>query len=160
VTGTGKTISVNSMLLCGFSPQDYVSMLFAFSAQTTANQTQDIIDGRLDKRRKGQYGAPINKKMIIFVDDLSMPAKEKYGCQPPIEILRQVMSQDGWYDRKTWDFKQLVDLLFLGAMAPPGGGRNDITDRYTRYFNLLYVTPFDEDSLSRVFGTIMNKVRS
>ncbi len=41
----------------------YTSIQTAFSAQTNANQVQDIIDNKLDKRRKGIYGPPHNMKV-------------------------------------------------------------------------------------------------
>lgn len=40
-------------------------------------------------------------------------------------------------------------------MCPPTGGRNPISARLTRHFALLGVTPFDDDSMRRVFGTIL-----
>jgi dynein heavy chain len=159
-TGTAKTASIAGMLLSGFSPDNFSTISFAFSAQTTANQTQDVVDGKLDKRKKGTFGPPPGKKMLVFIDDLNMPFKEEYGAQPPIEILRQMFILTpfgyGWYDRKGWDFRQIIDTHMLAAMCPPGGGKNDITDRYSRQFNLVFVTPFDEESLSRIFTTVVN----
>ncbi len=155
VTGTGKTVSVKNQLLSGFEETQYSTIQFAFSAATTSRQTQEIIDGKLDKRRRGVFGPPINKSMLIFVDDLNMPQKEEYGSQPPLEILRQCLCQNGWYDRKTNEFRSFEDLIFLGAMGPPGGGKNSIPARYVWHFNTIYITPYNTESLGRIFSTIM-----
>jgi dynein heavy chain, axonemal len=158
-TGTGKTLSIKSKLINGLGKlQNFVTHSIGFSARTSENQTQDIIDGKMVKRRKGIYGPPVGTKGIVFVDDLNMPAKETYGAQPPIELLRQWMDMGGWYDRKSKEkpFRSVVDLTFVAAMGPPGGARSEITQRYVRHFNVINVVEFSNNSLYHVFETIIN----
>lgn len=84
-----------------------------------------------------------------------MPKKEKYGAQPPIELLRQWMDHEGWYDRKTLQFRKVVDVQFVAAMGPPGGGRNPLTARFMRHFNCLSFTHLENHSLKLIFETIL-----
>ncbi|XP_021099660.1 dynein heavy chain 1, axonemal isoform X7 [Heterocephalus glaber] len=153
--GTGKTLTISDKLLKNL-PLEYISHFLTFSARTAASQTQDLIDSKLDKRRKGVFGPPLGRNFIFFIDDLNMPALETYGAQPPIELLRQWMDHGGWYDRKiVGAFKNLVDINFVCAMGPPGGGRNAITPRLTRHFNYLSFAGMDDGSKKHIFSAIL-----
>ena len=155
-TGTGKTITVKQKLMTGMDASVYSPLFLTFSAQTSANQTQDILDGKMDKRRKGFFGPPAGKRYTIFVDDMNMPLREVYFAQPPIEILRQWMDHGGWYNRQLHQFSHIIDVMFVGAMAPPGGGRQPVTNRFLRHFNHIAFPEMSDGSLKMVFGSIFS----
>ena len=48
-TGTGKTLTIADKLTRSM-PKEYSPEFISFSAKTSANQTQDLIDSKLDKR--------------------------------------------------------------------------------------------------------------
>ena len=145
-TGTGKTLNVMDKL-SNHMPDAFVSVFMTFSARTSANQTQDFLDGKMEKRRKGVFGPPSGKKYAVLIDDLNMPMREKYFAQPPIELLRQWMDHKGWYDRAPpCAFKTVVDVILVGCMGPPGGGRNPVSNRALRHFNFLSFTDMSDKS--------------
>lgn len=81
---------------------------------------------------------------------------EKYGAQPPIELLRQLLDHGGWYDRTELTFRKLVDVQLATALGPPGGGRHAVTNRFLRHFNVLYVAEFDDASKTQVFSALVD----
>ena len=170
-TGTAKSVVISQKLTRGLQSKylgsgplpNFEPILMAFSAQTSANQTQDILDAKFDKRRQGvdkdtglqytMWGPMLGKQFAIFIDDFNMPKRETYGAQPPIEIVRQLV-EGGWYDRKVYRMKQLVDITLIGAMGPPGGGRQVMSNRMLRHLHMLTFTEMSNEEIESIFITI------
>ncbi|PVD19154.1 hypothetical protein C0Q70_21718 [Pomacea canaliculata] len=151
--GTGKT-SVAENTLGKLDRKNYSVLCVNMSAQTTSNNVQDIIESRVEKRTKGVYVPVGGKKLITFMDDFNMPAKDTFGSQPPLELIRLWIDYSFWYDRQ----KQTVKKIQVGvSMGPPGGGRMVISRRLQSRFNLINMTFPQESQIKRIFGSMINQ---
>jgi len=153
-TGTGKSVYVKH-LIRGLNTEKFVSLVINFSARTSSNQTQFLIEEKISRIRNGVFAPTGGKRMVVFVDDLSMPKVEKYGAQAPVELLRQYLDSGGWYDYNECEFKEIVDTQLMCAMGPAPGGVSVVTDRFLRYMSVASVVPFADLTLTRIFGTLI-----
>nr|XP_034190797.1 dynein heavy chain 6, axonemal [Osmia lignaria] len=155
-TGVGKSVITKVVLKSLEESHVWVPITLIFSAQTSSGRTQEILELKLEKRKRTVLGAPIGKRVCVFVDDVNMPKLDTYGSQPPIELLRQLLDFRGMYDREKLFWKDVEDVVFAVACAPPGGGRNPLTPRFVRHFAMLLIPPPTEISLKGIFKAIIN----
>ena len=157
-SGVGKTCIANNLItsLTNNSDKNIYSIILNFSAQTGAASTQYSIEKKLQKRTKTTYGGPLNKKVLIFVDDINMPSLEIYGASPPIELLRQFQDFCGFYDRDKWFFKKIINTVLIASAGFIGGGRSELTPRFMRHFNILNIEKPSIPILTKIFTSILD----
>lgn len=72
-TGTGKSATIMNYL--SDLPKDkFILNVVNFSARTTAQQVQELIMTKLDRRRKGLFGPSVGKSVGVFIMSL-------YACK-------------------------------------------------------------------------------
>ena len=153
--GVGKTSIVFSAL--GSLEEHFVFANLNFSARTSSVRVSDGIESRVEKRTKDTYAPPGGKKLVIFIDDFNMPEKEIFGAQPPLELLRQWMQYEFWYDLRKQTQRFIKDTKLVAAMGHPGGGRTMISKRTLHMFHLMNMTSPERAQLVRIFGTLIRE---
>lgn len=119
------------------------------NSKTSANNLCDIMEDKIGNKLKKNTLAPgANKTCFMLIEDLNMPLKERFGAQPPIEILRQNFDYGGWYDRKENDFLYLKNTTFISCMTL---GRPLVSGRLTWHFLTYYFKDLDEQSLKSIY---------
>lgn len=154
--GTGKTSVVQAMLQ-RLDASKYSVLNINMSSKTSSNNVQEIIESKVEKRTKGVFVPVGGKRMVMFMDDLNMPARDTFGSQPPLELLRQWMEYGFWYDREKQVVKHVRDMQVVGAMGPPGGGRMEISRRLQSRFNIVNMTFPSDTQIRRIFGSMITQ---
>jgi dynein heavy chain len=155
--GTAKT-STALMFFDTLDPHVILKKRVNFSSATTPRMAQDAVDEGLDKRQGKTYGPPNNKRMTIFMDDVSMPEVNNWGDQPTLELIRLLVEQGGFMflDRdKRGEKKTCDDLQYIAAMQHPGGGKNDIPNRLKRNFFIFNLVLPSIISINDIYGQML-----
>ncbi|KAH1649953.1 hypothetical protein KXX16_007672 [Aspergillus fumigatus] len=101
----------------------------------------------------------IGRWLVIFCDEINLPAPDRYGTQRAITFLRQLVEQNGFWrtSDKTW--VTLDRIQFVGACNPPtDAGRTPLAERFLRHSPLIMVDYPGEISLMQIYGTFNSAV--
>lgn len=171
-TGTSKTATIQSYLQRLKSSNPNILNL-NFSSRTKSIDVQYSIESQLEKRSKNTYGPSAGGRLIVFLDDLSMPNIDQYGTQQVIAFLKLFIEKHGIYERNgDFNWKTIVDIDWIAAMSTPGklfivdsidsrhlrslgAGNNSLDPRFVSHFCIFYVTSPSYQSLFRIFSTIL-----
>jgi dynein heavy chain 1 len=101
----------------------------------------------------------IGRWLVLFCDEINLPAPDKYMTQRAISFLRQLVEQNGFWrtSDKTW--VTLDRIQFVGACNPPtDAGRTPMGARFLRHAPLIMVDYPGELSLQQIYGTFNTAV--
>lgn len=151
--GTGKTNLIMSKLRT-LDGEKVLYRVVAFNARTSSTGLQAVMEQSLEKRSGRTYGPFNRKKLVFFLDDMNMPAPDKYGTQEAIALLQQHVGYGYWYDRIKIVQKEVVDVRYVGAMNPKSGTFT-ILDRLLRHFAVFSTNMPDRADLVSIYGQIL-----
>lgn len=155
--GTAKT-SIIMMYCSKFDANEMLFHRMNFSSATTPYNFQESIGAVVERKQVRTYTPAGQKKMTVFLDDVSMPFVNAWGDQITLEITRQLIELKYFYFLTKDDrgYEQKIEgLQFLGGMNHPGGGRNDIPPRLKRSFFSVNMTPPSQKSIENIYGRIL-----
>lgn len=155
-TGVGKTLIIRNLLSRKQGSGEVNAIFMVFSANTSSSETQLGLESKLEpKKFRKVLGPPGQTIGTIFVDDVNMPIREVSGAQPPIELLRQLLTYGGFYSRTKQRWTQIVNCTLFCAAGPPGGGRNVLSQRFTQKFGLYCIPEPKEENMQYIFDNIL-----
>ncbi|CAB3363479.1 Hypothetical predicted protein [Cloeon dipterum] len=139
--GCGKTCSAMD-LLHDLPAEEFLVNATFLLGDTSAQQLQKTIVGRLDRRRKGVFGPPMGRRCLLYVDGLAA------GHEGPAELLRQWLGHGHWYDVDNSKL-ELVDLALLATC----NDAKSLPKRLLGQLFLLGLNAVSDSALERIFST-------
>lgn len=57
------------------------------------------------------------KNLLVMIDDINLPLKDKYGIQSFGQIIRQWFDHGGWYNTNPVHFKQIEKVCYYANVS-------------------------------------------
>jgi len=153
LAGCGKTQSCLG-LLKSLDPEFYMHYLMNMSYYTDSTLLQAMMENPLEKKAGKLYGPPGKFQLIYFIDDLNMPALDKYNTQSAIELMKERQDYGHWYDRSKITIKEIGNTQYLCCMNPTAGSFV-VNPRLQRHFWTCAVPFPEQGSLHTIYQTFM-----
>ncbi|KAF8887780.1 dynein heavy chain protein 1 [Infundibulicybe gibba] len=153
--GSGKTMTLFSALR---KLPDMEVVGLNFSSATTPELILKTFEQYCEYRKtpNGVILAPvqIGRWLVVFCDEINLPAADKYGTQRVISFIRQLVECGGYWRASDMAWVKLERIQFVGACNPPTDpGRVPLTHRFLRHAPLVMVDYPGEISLKQIYGT-------
>ena len=158
--GAGKTMTLFSALR---KLPDMEVIGLNFSSATTPDLLLKSFEQHCEYRKvlNGVVLSPtqIGRWLVIFCDEINLPASDKYGTQRVIAFMRQLIESNGFWRTSDKQWVKLDRIQFVGACNPPtDAGRVPLGLRFLRHAPLVMVDYPGQTSLLQIYGTFNNAV--
>ncbi|KAE8213261.1 hypothetical protein CF319_g9186 [Tilletia indica] len=150
--GSGKTMTLFSALRK--LPDMEVAGL-NFSSATTPELILKTFEQYCEYRKtpSGVILAPaqIDRWIVVFCDEINLPATDKYGTQRVISFLRQLVECGGYWRKTDKACVKLERIQFASACNPPTDpGRVPLSHRFLRHAPLVMIDYPGKVSLNQI----------
>ncbi|KAI8619674.1 dynein heavy chain [Chytriomyces sp. MP71] len=153
--GSGKTMTLFSALR-KLPAMQVVGL--NFSSATSPELILQTFEQHCDYRKtpNGVILAPqvVGRWLVLFCDEINLPAADAYGTQRVISFLRQLVQHGGFWRTSDKVWVKLERIQFVGACNPPTDpGRVPLSHRFLAHAPLVMVDYPGEISLNQIYGT-------
>lgn len=158
--GSGKTMTLFNALRK--LPDIEVAGL-NFSSATTPDLILRTFEQYCEYRKtsRGTVLSPASPTswLMVFCDEINLPAPDTYGTQRVISFIRQMVEAQGFWRSSDLTWIRLERIQFIGACNPPADpGRTELGSRFLRHAPVLYVDYPEVVSLRQIYGTYARAV--
>jgi dynein heavy chain 1 len=153
--GSGKTMTLFSALR---KLPDMEVVGLNFSSATTPELIMKTFEQHCEYRKtpNGVILSPtlIGRWLVIFCDEINLPATDKYNTQRVISFLRQLVEYNGYWRASDKSWVTLERIQFVGACNPPTDpGRVPLSHRFLRHAPVVMVDYAGQPSLMQIYST-------
>ncbi|ODV86297.1 hypothetical protein CANARDRAFT_211710 [[Candida] arabinofermentans NRRL YB-2248] len=158
--GSGKTMTLMAALR---KSPDFLFVGVNFSKDTTPEFLLKTLEQHCiyKKRANGVTLAPSisDKWMVVFCDEVNLPALDEYGSQNVISFIRQLIELGGFWNKAKGHWVTLTNIQFVAACNPPTDpGRNSLSPRFLRHCSVIKVNYPGRESLEQIYGTFNTSI--